>query len=278
MKISSAFTAYVADKRLEGYSKCTLDSYRIQTNLLIRYFGDVDIEDLTYQDFKKYLADQEHLKPSSIEHRMKYLKSLFRWASDEGHVASNPASKLKFPKQGKRIPKALNEENVEMLKIGCRTPLEHAIIDFMYSTGCRIGEIVPLNRNSIDWENNSVIVVGKGDKERETPFSIRCAIWLRKYLSIRTDDDPALFVTERVPHRMSIAQMRYIVKRIAKNANMETNVYPHRLRHTFATHLLDNGAPIEAIQRFLGHARLDTTMVYAHLSGQRIREIHRKYF
>lgn len=166
-----------------------------------------------------------------------------------------------------------------MLQEGCKTAREHALVEFMYSTGCRIGEVYRLNRNSIDWEHRSCIVLGKGGKEREVYFSIKAAIWLKKYLNSRRDNDMALFVTERKPHRrMSIAQIRYVVKQVAKRAEISVNVYPHKLRHSYATHLLNNGAPIEGIQTLLGHSKTETTRLYAQLSGPRRKEIYVRYF
>jgi integrase/recombinase XerD len=139
-------------------------------------------------------------------------------------------------------------------------------------------EVYRLNRNAINWENRSCIVLGKGDKEREVFFSIKAAIWLKKYLAGRKDTDIALFVTERKPHRMSIAQLRYVVKRVAKRSEVEANIYPHKLRHSYATHLLNNGAPLEGIQTLLGHSKLETTRLYAQLSGPRRKEIYTRYF
>lgn len=279
MLLSEAWSAYEADKRLEGYSPHTLKSYHLQSSLLIRAIGDVDIQSVTFETLKQYLAENtKHMKPASIGHRVRFLRSLFRWAQDEGYIVGNPAAKLKEPKQGPRIPKALHEEDIELLRMGCESALEHTIIEFLYSTGCRIGEMHKLNRNSIDWHNRSAIVRGKGDKEREVYFSVRCHIWLKRYMKERRDTDIALIVTERAPRRMSIAQIRYIVKRVAKRAGIETNVYPHKLRHSYATHLLNNGAPLEAIQSFLGHSKMETTRLYAQLSGERRRELYRKYF
>lgn len=279
MLLSQAWSAYEADKRLEGYSPYTLKAYQLQARLLIRAIGDAEIAEVTFEALKGYLAkDAERLKPASIGHRIRFLKSLFRWAQDEGHVTRNPSAKLKEPKQGARVPKALSEEDTEMLREGCQTPLEHALIEFMYSTGCRIGEVVRLNRNAINWESRSAIVRGKGDNEREVYFSIKCEIWLRKYLKARRDLDMALFATERRPHRMSIAEVHYIIKRVARRSGVEVNVYPHKLRHSYATHLLNNGAPLEIIQSLLGHAKMETTRLYAQLSGPRRRELYRKYF
>lgn len=148
----------------------------------------------------------------------------------------------------------------------------------MYSTGCRIGEVIPLNYTDIDWDNRSVVVLGKGSKEREVYFSSRCSIWLKKYLQGRLDRCTALIVTERDPHRMSGHTIRHILKKIATRAKIESNVYPHKLRHTFATHLLDNGAPLEVIQTLLGHEKLKTTQIYTQLSGPRRKELYRRYF
>jgi integrase/recombinase XerD len=148
----------------------------------------------------------------------------------------------------------------------------------MFSTGCRIGEIVSLEKNRINWSNRSAIVLGKGDKEREVYFNIRSEIWLKRYIDNRQDNDSAIFVTERDPHRMSIAQMRYIVKRISQRAEINKVIHPHQLRHSYATHLLNNGEPLDVIQSLLGHQKSETTKIYAQLSGSLRQELYRKYF
>jgi len=279
MNLSEAWTLYEQDKQIEGFSKNTLRGYKIQNNLLLRHFGDIELDKITLPDLKTYLVEKGgHLKPSSLGGRVRAIRAFFRWANEEGYCSGNPARKLKEPKLGKPIPKALSEEDTVILEEGCKAPVEHALIEFIYSTGCRAGEVHRLNRNAVDWDNRSCIVLGKGNKEREVYFSIKAAIWLRKYLNSRKDTDVALFVTERKPHRLSIEMIRYIVKRVAKNSEVKANVYPHKLRHSFATHLLNNGAPMEGIQTLLGHAKLETTMIYAHLSGPRRKEIYQRYF
>jgi integrase/recombinase XerD len=142
---------------------------------------------------------------------------MFRWSHEEGHIPNNPAVKIKEPKTGKRIPKFLTEMEIEHLREACYSPMENALFEFMFSTGC-IGEIVTLDRIRINWSNRSAVIRGKGDKEREVYFNICCEIWLKRYLDNRVDRDPAIFVTERDPYRMSIAQMRYIIKRISNRA------------------------------------------------------------
>jgi integrase/recombinase XerD len=236
--LSRAWEAYEVDKRIEGFSPQTLKAYNLQSILLIRHFEDQQIETITYFQFKKYLAkSSEKLKPASLAHRVRFIKSFFRWSHEEGHILKNPASKIKEPKVGKRIPKFLTERELEHLREACMTTMEKAIFEFMFSTGCRIGEIISLDKKCINWSNRSAIVRGKGDKEREVYFNIRCEIWLKRYLDSRQDRDPAIFVTERYPHRMSIAQMRYIIKRIYNRAGINKEIHPHQLKHSYATHL-----------------------------------------
>ncbi|PWW32454.1 phage integrase family protein [Cytobacillus oceanisediminis] len=141
------------------------------------------------------------------------------------------------------------------MREACISPMENALFEFMFPPGCRIGEIVSLESNWINWSNRSAIVRGKGDKEREVYFNIRAEIWLKRYIDSRQDKDPAIFVTERQPHRMSIAQKRYVIKRISVRAGINKEIHPHQLRHSYATHLLNNGAPVEVIQSLLGHEK-----------------------
>ena len=279
MLLSKAWQLYEADKKLLGYSPHTLTAYQIQANLLIRELGDVEIGDVSYVNLKEYLIKQEHLKPASIGHRIKFIRSLFRYLHEEGFIDRNVAAKLREPKQGKRIPKFLNDEEIELLRDSCDSLLEKALTEFFFSTGCRIGEVFGLNRRDINWDDRSASVIGKGDKQREVYFTIKCKIWLDKYIKSRTDDHEALFVTIRKPiRRMSIARIREVVKAIAQHSEVTTNVYPHRWRHSMATTMLNNGAPMEVIMSNLGHARISTTMIYAQLSGERRRQEYNKYF
>lgn len=237
--LSQAWETYESDKRIEGFSPQTLRAYKLQSGLLIRFFNDVQLDTITTNQLKTYLAkSSESLKPASLAHRIRFMKSLFRWSHEEGHIPKNPATKIKEPKTGKRIPKFLTEMEIEHLREACCSPVEKALFEFMFSTGCRIGEVATLDRGRINWSNRSAVIRGKGDKEREVYFNIRCEIWLKRYLDNRVDRDPAIFVTERDPHRMSIATMRYIIKRISNRAGINKDIHPHQLRHSYATHLL----------------------------------------
>ncbi|MFC0476760.1 tyrosine-type recombinase/integrase [Robertmurraya beringensis] len=279
MLVSEAWNLYKADKQIQGYSTQTLKVYSVQLSLLIRYLGDMQINDITTESIKLYLGEvAADLKASSLCHRIRFIKSLFKWAQEEKYVSTNPVSTIKEPKPESRIPKFLTEEEIELLREASDSTLEKALFEFMYSTGCRIGEVVNLDRNSINFSEQSVIVFGKGKKEREVYFNTRCSIWLKRYLEQRTDEQQALFVTIRAPHRMSIAQMRYVIKQISKRAGIKKSIHPHQLRHSYATTLINNGAPLEVIQNLMGHEKSETTRVYAYLSGHLRRELYKKFF
>ena len=278
MLLSKAWEFYTKDKQLLGFSKHTLKGYGIQFNLLIRGIGDKHIEEVELADLKEYLLEaSEHLKPSSVNHRIRFIRSLFHWAHDEGYISINTAAKLRELKEGQRIPKALSEENLEMLREGCESPREHALVEMFFASGCRLSELRGLDKKDINWERRTFVVFGKGSKERECYFTVKTAIWLRKYLNTRKDEDAALFVTERAPHRLSVERIREVIKEIAKRSGIEGSVYPHKLRHTYATHLLNNGAPLEVVQEFMGHSKIETTRIYCQLSGERRRELYRRY-
>ncbi|WP_017726779.1 tyrosine-type recombinase/integrase [Halalkalibacterium ligniniphilum] len=280
MNLSTLWEMYEQDKTLEAYSKQTLKAYKLQYKMLVEHLEDMDADEVTVFHLKGYLSEQQkRLKTSSFQHRCKFIRGFFRWAHEYGLIETNPAFKIKMPKDQKRIPKFLKEETLELLRINCRTALEGALIEFMYSAGVRIGEIYNLNRKDFNFTDRSVIVNGKGDKEREVYFSKRAEIWIQRYFDERLDDEECFICTQRKPHnRMSIAQIRWIIKKLAKRADVDENVYPHKLRHTYATHLVNRGAPLDMVQDMLGHKKIDTTRIYTHLRGDRRREEYRKYF
>jgi len=276
--LSRAYEFYEKDKKLLNYSTHTLNAYSLQVKLLIKYLGDVDITSITYIHLKEYLIQQEHLKPASLGHRIRFVRSFFRYLHEEDFIDKNISSKLKEPKEGTRIPKSLSIEEVELIRDSCKTLLEKSLVEFFYSTGCRIGEVFGCNVSDVNWQDRGVRVIGKGDKEREVFFTEKCRIWLKKYLDSRNDACEALFVTERNPiRRMSITRIREVVKDIAKNSEVESNVFPHRWRHTTATTMLENGASLDVIMKTLGHVRPSTTLIYAHSSRERRKQEYNKY-
>jgi site-specific recombinase XerD len=280
MTLKDIWKLYEADKRILGFSTHTMKAYFLQLKMLVREMGDLEIEEISLNLLKDYFAKvSERLKPSSLGHRIRFVRSLFRFAFEEGHITRNPSLKLKEPKMDKRIPKFLIEEDVIHLKISYHSHREHALLEFLYCTGCRVGEVQKLNNEDINWENCSAIVNGKGSKQREIYFTTECKVWLKRYLENRQDSCKALFVTETHPtRRMTIPTIRWSLKKLANRGKVAANVYPHRFRHTYACQLLDNGAPLEFIQGMLGHEKASTTQIYAQLRGERRRELYRRYF
>lgn len=280
MNLAELWRTYEADKKIEGFSKLTLQGYELQLRLLMNDIGDIKIEEITEVLLKEYLAKHaQRLKPSTLGNRIRFIRSFFRYSFEEGLLPKNPARKLKEPKLEKRIPKFLIEEDVVHLKISCDSERDHALLHLLYSTGCRVGEIHRLNQQDINWENCSAIVQGKGLKQREVYFTVECRVWLKRYLALRQDSNEALFVTKTNPiRRLGIAAIRYEIKQIADRGNVQVNVYPHRFRHTYACHLLDNGAPLDFIQGMLGHEKASTTQIYAQLRGERRREFYKRFF
>lgn len=236
MILSELWRQYEVDKRIQGFSPNTLRSYALQLKMLVTELGDLDISEVTLNLLKDYLAKQsDRLKPSSLGHRIRFIRSLFRFAYEETYLPTNPSLKLREPKVDKQIPKFLMEEDVIHLKISCQTLRERALFEFLHSTGCRIGEVEKINIEDLNWENCSAIVNGKGSKQREVYFTTECKVWLKKYLASHGDSCKALFVTDTNPvKRMAIPTLRWVLKRLAGRGELEANVYPHRFCHTYA--------------------------------------------
>lgn len=278
MRLSEASISFLSVRTQEGFSRSTILAYRLQHQLLERDIGDIDISDVTLQILREHLQHNSHLKPASLGHKIRAIKSLFNWLFEEELLLRNPTIKLHEPKRGKRVPKALTIEELELIRDSCRNALEHALIEFSFASGCRVAEIQRLNRSDINWQRNAANVVGKGNKEREVYFGAKARIWLQRYLAQRNDSDRALFVTVRQPHRISIHQIQYISKRIARRCELQERVSPHKMRHTLATLLINQGAPLVAVQSLLGHEKPETTQLYTSLSGSSRQQSYERYF
>lgn len=280
MLLSEASKLFLSTKEQEGFSPYTLNAYRIQQTLLIRDIGDVDISDVTLQQLRDHLKKEaKHLKPSSVAHKTRAIKSMFGWLMYEDYIEKNPALKLREPKQDQRIPKSLTVEEIELLRDACKTDLEHAMIEFFFATGARVGEVHKINIADVDLVKHSVIVDGKGRKFREVYFGAKASIWIKRYLDSRKDKEPCLFCSINKPYgRMSIMQIQRRMKVIASRCGLEHKVHPHVWRHSFAQSMLNNGAPLHTVQDLLGHDKPETTMLYLSLSGEARRQAYNRYF
>lgn len=286
--LANCMTAYLKTRKLDGYSNKTLYSYKLHLQrLLSDVGGEAVVETIKLKHLRNHLTSLTHLQTSSLANKVRALKVFFKWLYEEEVLKRNPALKLREPRLPARIPKALSVEEVELLRGACESLLEHALIEFFFAKGCRVSEIYQLDRIDLDWSRRSVVVLGKGKKEREVYFGAKAALWLRRYLNDRSDRCLAVFVTKRrrqqsngvLEHqRLSTSQIQRIFKRVARRCGLEEKVTPHVLRHTLATLLLNQGAPIAAVQSILGHASPTTTQLYVNLSGESRQMLYRRHF
>ena len=244
-----AISLYVRTRRSAGYSPATLRQFSYQLNRFGTWFGPRSVAEVNLHDLRDFVAGFDRLKAQSLGHVVRILRGFFRWLFEEEFIPRNPALKLKEPKAPKSVPKALNFVELELLRDACHSPVEHALLEFLFATGCRISEAQGVDRDQIEWDRKCVLVCGKGQKEREVYFGARCALWPRRYLKTRNDSDQALFATTRHAHRMSTWHMRSIIKAVAGRCGLAKKVSPHIMRHTLATTLLNQGADLVMISR-----------------------------
>ncbi len=268
---------FLSTKKLEGLSQCTLAGYRQELKIFAQKVNK-RIDQINTLDIRSYLGQFEHLKASSISKKLSILKSFFGWLNSEEMVVRDPTKKIKPPKKEQRLPKSLAIEELELLRESCKTYRERALMEVLYATGGRLSEIQQMNRDDINYQTMSTLVIGKGNKQREVFFSFKAMYHLKKYLMTRLDNEPALFITERKPYRrLSQRSIQRVIKTIAERSGIQKNVHPHIFRHTFATLTLNNGADISSVQALLGHENPATTQIYAQVSAERKKEQHRKY-
>ena len=273
---------YIVSKKIEGLSQATLDTYLRMLKLFFSCLGKSPAQ-ITTNDIRVYLyryQQERGCSNRSLDKYRQYLASFFGWAADEGYVQSNPMRTIPAIKYEKKQRQNLTQLELEYLRQCCETPRERAIIEFLFSTGCRVSEIAGVKKDDVDWNARTVHLFGKGSKHRTSYLNAKAEVSLKAYLKDRTDDSDFLFVTERKPHRgLTTCALEKIVRNIAlrSSAEMNKHVTPHILRHTTATLALQNGMPIADISRLLGHEKIETTMIYAHTCMDSVQAGHRKY-
>lgn len=275
--IEEKIQIYLATKKLDGLSIKTLKNYQYSLAIFAGYLIK-PLATINTMDLRIYLVARcKGMKPSSVNGQITILKSFFGWLVNEGYIPKNPTLQLKQTKEPKRLRHPLTEEQIELIRQACITNREKALIEFIYSTGCRLSEIVSINKQDINWHEMTLCVIGKGNKEREVCFSTKAKILLKKYLESRLDDNPALFVTSKQPHsRLGGRSIEREVKKIAIRVGIDRSVFPHLFRHSFATHRLNAGMPLHIVQHLLGHEDPSTTQIYAETSKENIRFEYKK--
>ena len=270
---------FIAAKRVEGCSEKSLKYY----DSTIRQMTDSvkkPVREIVTDDLRIYLADYQKERGSSkvtIDNIRRIFSSFFGWLEDEDYIIKSPVRRIHKIKADKTIKETFSDEGLELLRDACEEVRDLAMIDLLASTGMRVGELVGLNREDINFHERECVVFGKGSTERLVYFDARTKIHLRNYLDGRNDANPALFVSLTLPReRLMIGGVETRVREIGKRADMQ-KVHPHKFRRTLATRAIDKGMPIEQVQRLLGHVKIDTTMSYAMVNQTNVKNSHRKF-
>ena len=270
---------FISAKRIEGCSEKTLKYYQTTINALVSSLRK-NVRHILTEDLRTYLTEYQSKNQSSrvtIDNIRRILSSFFSWLEDEDYIIKSPVRRIHKVKTASSIKETYSDEDLEKMRDSCEEMRDLAMIDMLASTGMRVGEMVLLNRDDIDFTERECVVFGKGDKERVVYFDARAKLHLQEYLNSRTDDNPALFVTLRSPHeRIQIGGIEHRLREIGKQLNIP-KVHPHKFRRTLATMAIDKGMPIEQLQRLLGHKRIDTTLQYAMVKQSNVKLAHKKY-
>ena len=270
---------FLASKRIEGCSEKSLKYYDATISKMLAVVKKA-IKHITTDNLRDYLADYQKEKKISkvtLDNIRRILSSFFGWLEDEDYIIKSPVRRIHKVKTGKIIKEVYTDEELELMRDNCYESRDLAMIDLMASTGMRVGELVLLDKEDIDFNERSCVVIGKGDKEREVYFDARTKIHLNGYLEKRNDDNPALFVSLNKPHnRLQINGVESRLRKFGKQLNI-SKVHPHKFRRTLATMAIDKGMPIEQVQKLLGHQKIDTTMHYAMVNQNNVKMAHRKY-
>ena len=270
---------FLAAKRIEGCSEKSLKYYESTIVAMLDEL-QVDVKQIVTDDIRTYLTEYQTRKQSSkvtIDNIRRILSSFFSWLEDEDYILKSPVRRIHKVKTGKNIKETYTDEALELMRDNCTELRDLAIIDMLASTGMRVGEMVLLNREDIDFSERECVVFGKGDKERIVYFDARTKIHLLNYLNSRNDDNPALFVSLQKPYnRLQISGVEVRLRQYGKRLGLN-KVHPHKFRRTLATMAIDKGMPIEQLQQLLGHRRIDTTLQYAMVKQSNVKIAHRKY-
>ena len=269
---------FLEDKRLAGLSEKSLEFYKNSIDYVLRYI-DKGLDSITSEDIREYfsyLLEERHTSKVTIDNYRRVLNSFYNHCVANGLLYRNPLLKIGSIKKVKKIKMPFTTREIILMREHLINLREKAIFELLLSSGMRVGELVRLNRNDLDMNNCSVIVTGKGDKQRETFFNELAKISIQRYLDSRTDDNPALFVTHNKPYnRIGVSGVEIQIRNIGRRAG--THAHPHKFRRHFATSMIRKGATIEQVQQYLGHAEIETTKMYVVSDESEIQYNHKRY-
>lgn len=273
--IEQKASLYIQCKKLEGLSKKTLYNYSLELNKFSQFFHK-PISTISSMDIRMYMAAMsEHRSESTTNTKMTVIRDFFHWLQNEEYIISNPTKKIKPVKEPKRERQPLTDEEVEIIRESLEDIREKAMFEFLLGTGCRADEMVNVKISDIDWSKMSLMVVGKGNKERRIYFNQRTKVILRKYLEVRDWRSEYLFCSLRGKHgKIGTRALQKVMSNIGEKVGI--HLYPHLMRHTFATKCLNSGMPLEIVQALLGHSNVGTTQIYAKVKEFNIQHAYRQ--
>lgn len=270
---------FIAAKRVEGCSEKSLRYYESTIRNMLDGVGNTECE-ITTEDLRGYLDTYQRrgtVSKVTLDNVRRILSSFFSWLEDEDYIVKSPVRRIHKVKTGKTVKETYSDESLELMRDHCDNSRDLAMIDLLASTGIRVGELVKLNKADVDFESRECIVFGKGNKQRKVYFDARTKIHLQRYLDERTDDNEALFVSLLKPFdRLQISGVEIRLRKIGKELSLQ-KLHPHKFRRTLATMAIDKGMPIEQVQQLLGHQSIDTTLQYAMVNQNNVKESHRKF-
>lgn len=266
-------------KRIEGCSERTLKYYRVTVERLLQNLT-TSIRKTTTEEIRGYLVNYQQegcCSKVTVDNIRRNISSFFSWLEEEDYILKSPMRRIHKIKTKKVVKEVISDESMERMRDACQEMRDLAIIDLLYSTGIRVGELIRLNIEDVNLEQRECIVFGKGDKERRVYFDAKAKIHLMEYLSGRADNNPALFVSLDAPHtRLQISGVEIRLRELGRKLSLN-RIHPHKFRRTMATRAIDKGMPIEQVQKILGHSQIDTTMQYAIVNQNNVKNSHQRY-
>lgn len=271
---------YIRAMRLEGYSEQTLYASNLDLTNFSKYLNKAVVQ-VTTSDVRRYLSSNPKWANGTVAKKLSTIKAFYKWMVAEEFIIHDPTAKIRTPKQEKRLPRAISQNELEMIRDACETERERALVEVFYSTGCRLSELAGMKTADIDWRSGSLPVIGKGNKERIVYINGKAMYQLKKYLSYREseeDDCEYLFTTVIRPYRkMGNTAIQRVINKVASRVETSKKVTPHVFRHSMATNAINNGIELGDLQQLLGHSNPSTTLRYTMVSEERKRNAHKRF-
>lgn len=270
---------FLSAKRIEGCSERTIAYYQMTVQHMLSK-TEKSVRKITTEEIREYLVNYQKRNNCSnvtVDNVRRNISSFFSWLEEEDYILKSPMKRIHKIKTKTVVKSTISDEGIEKLRDGCKEKRDLAMIDLLYSTGIRVGELVNLNVDDIDLEGRECIVYGKGDKERRVYFDAKAKVHLKEYIEHRKDNNKALFVTLDAPYdRLKISGVEIRLRNLGRKLQLE-RIHPHKFRRSMATRAIDKGMPIEQVQKILGHSQIDTTMQYAMVNQNNVKTSHQKY-